>query len=1103
MPKWWFFSKGDGKDEKQPQIQQVKMAAAPKDIPVVNGVQTSLGWVAPLDPHNDQYYAPDGGFSDITGQNFEKVLKNYFGIDLEADPQDALNRIYVTNKTTEMALDTYFKEMEENSLMPECQEKYKTREEIAHKATNVLFYEMAKGGLAIIPLGEKEPRQIRCDKNKEVFTITEPFSECSIQKIADKYRTQVQKEVVPAKPLPPDEPVFNEPEPKAKDPGVFTGTAPGKRPVIPKFKKRPDPPVWKDLLEGKTEEQLAEEIFKAEMEKSGYVKPDPVPEDPGEFNMKIPEKPRDPETIKLGEPPVRPAAYDTLDALMEESQKNQKRLDPKYYDIKNLDPGEFAYIEPKRPVLDNPVLNDLELLPDGKPVTKYLFEKPVLKITMPEAPSGKAPELDLSGLEDPGEAPLLRDEPPQVSGVKRFFRFLSSEWRRQIRDRDSWEAEKKTYPKRLEEWERKSERYESLREQREIALEKKRAEWLESQKHEDPDIQLDNDLAIMKYKEDLKRYEESKRALGSNYDAEKLKYENLVKEWEKKEADVIAENKRRREQYLKDKAIVRAERAEYLKNFGALAGKPAEIEKRKAELQDEYEEKLQEFLDRKTRYETQKNAFEAEIRKCRLQAEKDGIDPDEAVEANRKWREEQKFAQILDEKIVDYRLAHPEIGEYDTALQEYEENKSFKEDLKERMEEYNEEKAEYDKAKLAFDQKKAAFENLSEANKRYEKIVDEKRSFAKYIASKKVEKNRQEKAEFPKLLEEYNKEIKIYDRDKAQFEENVKKLSEPGGLIYKWEEKNAKYQQDLEAYKKKCLECENYNATLDIKKQSWEIKKQTYEIEKQIYEEKKKIYDAECKRIDEIAERNSRRADEAAAKDMSNPKYKDLVLNGTQYNFGHSKWAQKIPNFKTDLREKMDVGLDKIYKEQDFKNYAKLKNRAPKNPSAEEQQAYIKRVMVNDKVKNYADGMKPFMTGLYMSEDDHFKTIEQSKDIDLKKYRDLALESMYLGVVKDKAEKYAAKDYFSNLSTGPINKLLSKDHKDSAIAAMRKNKALMKSIDEHFSIFDDDRRKQKSLYDTEAFRKLYKNAYTAKNAKDTVTDPILEEADKGVAVMFK
>ena len=236
MPKWWFTSKKEDGNGKQPEIQPVKMNKLPKDIPVINGVQTSLGWVQPLDPHNDQYYAPEDGFSEATGKNFSKVLKNYFGIDLEADPKDALDRIYVTNKSTELSLNDYFKEMEENSIMPECQEKYKLREEIAQKATNALFYEMAKGGLAIIPLGEKEPRQIRCDKNKEVFTVTEPYSECFIGKVQEKYITKVDYETAPAKPIAPVAPVFDEPEPTAKDPGLFTGVAPGKKPVIPRFK---------------------------------------------------------------------------------------------------------------------------------------------------------------------------------------------------------------------------------------------------------------------------------------------------------------------------------------------------------------------------------------------------------------------------------------------------------------------------------------------------------------------------------------------------------------------------------------------------------------------------------------------------------------------------------------------------------------------------------------------------------------------------------------------------------------------------------------------------------------------------------------------------
>ena len=816
----------------------------------------------------------------------------------------------------------------------------------------------------------------------------------------------------------------------------------------------------------------------------------------------MPQKPRDPKTIEIGEPPERPAAYDTYDALVAEADASEKRLDPKYYDIKTLDPGEFWLKEPKRPVLENPAPAELELIPEDRPTTEYVFTKPTLKITMPKEIVGHAPVLDVSDLEYPGEAPVLRDESPQVSGLKRFFRIFSSDWRRQIRDRDSWEKERDTYPSRLEEWERKSEEYEKRFEQRKIAYDKKHLEWLESQKHEDPDVQLANDLAIMKYKEDLRKFEWTKEQLGSGFAAEKTRFENSLKEWEENSPGIIEENKERREQYLKECEIIRAEREEYLKNFEELTGKPDLIAKRKAELEADYEEKLKDYLDVKERYDAQKRAYEAEVRKCRLEAEKNGIDPNEAVEANRKWRDEQKVSQILYEKAVDYRQAHPEIGEYDSAAEEYEANKGLKESLEERMEEYEEEKKEYDQAKLEYDQKKEAFLDIKAANERYDEVVRQKRADAKYEAYQRIEKNRQEKAEFPKVMERYEYECKIYDRDKAQFEANVKKMHEPGGLIYKWEEKDRKYQQDLADYKKKCLECENYNATLDIKKQAWEIKKQTYEIEKQIYEEKKKIYDAECDRIAEIYSRNSEKGRNANEKDMADPRYKDFVLNGFQYNIGRSRWASKIPNYKTQMRDKMDVKIDMVNKKQEFADYARKKGKAPKQPTGEEQQAYVKRVKLNDQLKKYPDGMKNVVTGLFKYETDQEKKIDEAKDIDLKKYKEMALESMYLHVVRDKFNKYAKDDYYKNMSADPLNKLVSKEHKDKAIAEMKKNKTLMKGIEDQYGFFSDDRGRKRGLYEDEYLKNLYKRSYRAKKDKDIVTDPILEEQDKGMALIM-
>ena len=976
------FGKKDPKPQPQPQKEEMLQG-----IPVVNGVQSSLVWLQPFTNYDANYYMPPGDYTADTEKNFRKVMKDYFQLDFEGNWQDVISRLVVTNRSTKSFIEKYAADMEELDLMPNCKEKFDKKAEAAEELQKGLLYEMAKGGLAIFKPGESQPRQLRCDKDPKVMVVTEPLADCFIGEIQKKYRTPFQPRPLPhalEKPQPPKP--FTEPEPKG--PGEVkpvTLKHPGSMPKENRIKKRPEDlkPV-EDILKDKTREQLIDERYKEKLAKytEGLLKPTEEKdepklevEDPGEFTM------RPPREIKV---PDKPAACDIAKAMEEEAAKINTRLDPKYYYISYLDPGEFDLPEPKHPLVDEPKFPDPpEKVPyiDRKPVIKYFFEEPKLMKVEPEGLEEPVePKLDLSDLKEP-KYPELREEPPQPGFFKRLFSRFNSDWRKQVEDHENWVKERDTLSQRREEWEEEHDRYNEkvvLRtEKYKVEMEKYQPK-LKAYADAAQELAPANDMFRTQYNMEkysyekdleklggkpytdakqrhtdnpddpkfLKEYEEMREMAKAKLQTEKFEYERRLKLWEEKNKEAIAENKKRELAYGLTLEDYELKHAEYKKNYEG-CDTPEDHQARRDQLLEAYEADREYYEAAKKRHEERVETYKAQLEKCVEHAKKNGIDPEEALAANRERAQREKQSDQAYAEVGQFIADHPEIGEYDMAVAEAQDEEEWRGVYETALEDWKEEKEEYEKAKLEYEQKLAAYKDFKTAKDSYEEKYKEaeKKAMAeaRYEVDDAIHKNHVEMAEFPERDAANKKEQQIWDRENERVKENNRKMYEPGGLIYNWHEKVKAYEEDVKRYNREVTKYNQDLESLPQRRQEWKLRKNAHDQEVIAYEAKKQAYEKREEEIKAVRDANRLEKGSLDYNDMKNPLYREYMERS--YLAGYYSWSSYMNgNFKMDARQGRDLTNEAKNLKMASKQYQKEKNSAPKVPSSKEQQEYIKRI---------------------------------------------------------------------------------------------------------------------------------------------------------------
>ena len=303
-------------------------------------VETSLGWV-PYKRNPNEFYGISDGYDDTAREQFDYILKEVFHLDIEADPADALSRIVMAGNVGDKWSSIYSNKLKEIKAMPESKDKYALREKEAKEFIKGLFYEMAKGGLAIIKDDETEPRQVRYDSYKGHFIITEPFSKCDqITKELNDRINEIERPVFQGGPSTPYKPTFDRKKPvEVEDPGEFNRKIPTE-PVYEEYVEtdlRPEP--VKDMLEGTTADKLFGERFEAEKIKRGIVKP-VKPVEPEHADVIFLDKKGVEvwlDSSRYPKIPIAPAQFNEVDPRTAERQPvRQEPARPRFYFLKSL-----------------------------------------------------------------------------------------------------------------------------------------------------------------------------------------------------------------------------------------------------------------------------------------------------------------------------------------------------------------------------------------------------------------------------------------------------------------------------------------------------------------------------------------------------------------------------------------------------------------------------------------------------------------------------------------------------------------------------------------------------------------------------------------------
>ncbi len=1086
-----------------------------KEIPVVNGIQSRLGWVPPKSTTNAEYYMPKEEYDAQTEAGFHKLLKDHFGLNLEADPKDAARRIFTFNRTGATFMADYLKKMEEVDLMPDCKEKFQTREKIAKEMERGLFYEMAKGSLAIARLGENEPRQVLCDKNKHVFTVTEPFSVADPMAMRRLYAGYQTKEL-PREPIEPERPVFTEKEPlEPVPPAPFDMKAPGPRPEPPRIKAftmvAPEKPL--DIMDGKTREDIYRETYQRMQAEVENMKPQEVVEDPGTFDIPEPKLPEEPKFEEELVKPEKPAEYDALkfryDQLEKAVDQAQPQFDERFVSFAHR-PEPFTLEEPRKPVTvqpEGPLRPEYKELP-GKPVAKYNFYEPKLILRQPDYLEDPGEMPQLKDMPDEPKKPVLRKEPNNPGRFKRWFSWMSQSWRNEIADHEAWEKEREDLPKNLEKYEIDYAKWqvECTRKSHEHALVvdeyiKKKLVWDRACEAFEPE----NDMLRIKYEGELEAYKAGKAELGDRFEAEKAKYEKELSDWEANLSEEEKTNKAENDRLYKDfekkySEFIRKD-AEYNRNFRECNNDPKKIAERKNELELKYEQDLKEYKWLREQHEKQEQAFQSSVRTIRSNAEKAGKDPD-AAEADYMARLEQ--IKNYDNKtavLQSFIEKNPVLNEYDSQMELYQEELDYRESLtetyKEAMEDYRTEHDAWSKEKQEYDRKLDLYKNGYKAvQEKYEAAKRNLKQNAADEAERQIRENEKRIREYPTKLQEYQDEKAAYDKAYANWQKGKEDMKKPGGLIYNWEEEVKAYNDAKKAHEEAI---EQYNK--DVKSFPDRMNSYNYQLEGYIkelehYNGQMSHYKASMQHISRVKAENDASREAHHARINSNPVYQDYTFNSGTYDYGHRQWEGKFSKSKQmKALQAMNAGEYKAAQQQVFKDYERRKKNAPEAFSAREAKEYNERVHEYNYLSRFPEGMKAYLKNMNRQE----KAVNDSlnarfkKDTDITKndYKQAAVDKMYWSVVRRNAEKYSDRGYFRNNGTAEINKLLDRDYAENAKRKMLQNKTLMKSLETEYNSAKKAGKVSRSLQDSEKLCRIYDLNYEPSKKNEAVKDPVL------------
>ena len=1141
MPKKTKKIADDKKVQKKPEVK-----SSPK-----NGVVSRIGWSLPFsDKDTINFHQPKNGWDNQSRDNFSKLLKDHFGLNLEAAPKDAARRIFTWNRSGKEFINSYLIEMEELDLMPDCKEKFQKKAAAAKELEKGLFFEMAKGSLAICPLGETEPRQVLCDTDPHVFSVSEPLDQSSpavMHAIYENYK----KADLPSEPREPYKPVFTEKAPdEPVPPEPFTMKAPGPKPQPAKLRAfTMKPPVKPErILASRTSEEFEKEVYD-EMLKTITLNPPKKPEkvvnDPGEFTLEEPEKPEKRE-YDLADEPVKPGNYDAVKYQIEQLEKETDALkparDPRFVSVV-LHPGEFTMAEPKKPQLDYPEIPippTYKKLP-GEPKPKYVFYEPKLILHKPEGiedPGDKMPDppeyrkepLRTNPNPEP-EVPTVRNEPPRPGGAKRFFRFLSSSWRAQIRDYDAWVQERDSFPERSSNYNKQRRAWKEECDR----IEAEHKAWEEECKQLDADHQKaineyaekklawddaikelgpENEMLRIEHEAMLNDYRKAKAQLGDKFDEERLKYESAHADWEAgldAESQAIkAENKALQEKYEAESKKFALEEAEYYANYDGCDNDPEKMKDRRGELEGKYEEEVREYNELKAKHESLVENYNNALERVRQTAIKEGRDPEADVKDYEDYIAKNKAYDAKAEELSDFIANNPEVGEYDSRLEEYREDQSLRESAeevyKEDMEDYEAEHREWKAAKDEHDAKVAAFKDYSTELAKFQKEDAEYKykmanlaKDAKTEARRRIEENEKEINEvFPAKEAEYKHEKEAYDDAYWRWKQGCYDMEKPGGLIYNWEENVKKYNSAKKAHdlaqKKYISDSKAYPGKL----QEYNTKLNAHIKEMEKYNKMMSQYKIQKDKYDSVVILNNQSRAEHLRVLNSNPAYRDYSMKPGYYINGYNKWKDQIKG--SNQYNALQRYNPQTYKEQQqdvFKDYEKRKKNAPERYGGKEAKEYTERVWEHNYLKNYPTEMHPYLKVLNRQENEVNAKLnskfKKESDISLNDYKDAAVEKMYFSLTRDRIERFARERSGLGMNTKPIDKLLDPTHFSKCKEEMLGNKGLMKRLETEYKEAKKYNRVSKSLQDGEDLRNIYKDTYVRVDSKKAVKDPVFGE----------
>ncbi len=1119
--------------QKKPDVNRI--------VPVVHGVQGRLGWKLPYEDTTNDFHMPEGGYDEKTRENFYKLLKDRFGLNLAADPADASRRIFVMNRGGKALMQTYRKNMEELDLMPDCKEKFDRKAHEAHELEKGLFFSMAKGSLAIVPLGENEPRQVLCDYDKNVLVVTEPFKNAAPIEMRKLYNN-FEKKPVPDVSRRPAEPVFDQQEPQPPTPPEpFNMKEPGPRPEPANFKRAPEPPAQpEDLLGGKSHEQRVRETYERLYAEAGLKEPPAqAPSRPEPFTMMEPVPPREvaPDE-KMPEQRQKPANYDAVMARYNAMGEEAEKLDPGRYDHENhvrinlIKPAPFEQAEPTLPKLDPPEYPELAMTLEvpGKPLPDYSFYKPeepkyrqseiphpVLGMEKPEIPQlGALPE-DLT------EPAPLRAEPDKPGFFTHLLSRFSKRFRDRIADHDAWEQErqdhdvavekyeakkaswiiklKEDHGRDLEEYDRKTELYNAEKARYDREMEKYNADVAIEAK----DLEIENEQIRTEYEYNLGKYNESREALGDRFEAEKQKYEDAVKAWEEKNPEILRKNKEIREnnQRLLDEYDKACEPFKQL--YGEAWDDKAKMKEVRDRITAKYEADLEDYNSSKAIHDAAQERYDRELERVAKECAEKGIDPEENRRYNEDYTERAARAEQLEIERSDYLLSFPEVANFDSDQDVYEEDMEYIGGHSSPYEKYLEEKARYEqdletynKAKAEYDEKLDLYNNYGKIVKDYNARNDQLKANAETTEQRREQDDRNLRADYAKQKEQYDQDLKIWQRDRERYDEGVRSMSREGGLIYNWERDVENYEAAKKAHaqavQKYNEDAKSYPERLD--RYIADYKEHLKDLEE--YKGKMQNYVQEKKAQDSVIAENEKARDKHYDQIHQNPLYLDYKFRFPEYDYAHEQWKNKLVDSNQYKQlQNMDPEQYKAAEKQIFKDYESARKHAPKDPSAKDQKEYNVRIQEYNYLQKFPTGMHSYLKSLNARERDYNESLnkhfKKDSDIGLADYKKAAVEKMYCSVVRQKAERFANSAYFRDNNTKAIDSLLEPGRAEKAKAEMLKNKKLMKSIETSYKEGKAQGSISRTLQNPERLCKMYDNAYEPENTKTAIKDPVLGE----------